>query len=325
MKKTIAVLTLLALLLMLPVVSALAVNEQVDVYEDHQLVKSIVFAIGLDEYFVNGQLPGIKMDARVFIENDRTYVPVRYLGHALGVKNEDILWDNEARKATLKRGNTVLEMTIGEKKITTNGEAKEIEVAPLLKQNPAWRTYLPARYVAEGLGYEVEWDAETRTVLCWPKGEPRPDVAAVKEYVKQQNAKPSFESEPVKFNYAGWPVYEECIKYGELAFKYITIDRENGKIILDLPTAPKGTLWWLDIKWMTDPNNIAQYHNLFRDFHPDKPVTKGGHYEITGIPFDKLDFGIIKVGLVKENGPDITPDGAKALELVTGKYLDLNM
>ncbi|NSW82743.1 MAG: copper amine oxidase N-terminal domain-containing protein [Syntrophothermus sp.] len=323
MKKAITLLTLLALIL--TAVPALAVNEQVDVYENQQLIKSVVFAIGLDEYFINGQLPGIKMDARAFIENDRTYVPVRYLGRALGLKDEDITWDNDKKKATLKRGSTVLEMVIGEKRISTNGETKEIDVAPLLKQNPAWRTYLPARYVAEGLGYEVDWDAETRTVICWPKGDPRPDVAAVKEYVKQQTAQPTFENEPVKFDYAGWPVYEDCIKYGELAFKYITIDRTNGKIILDLPTAPKGTEWWLDIKWMTDPNNIPQYHNLFRDFHPDKPVTKGGHYEITGIPFDKLDFGIIKVGLVKENGPDMGPEGAKALELVTGQYLDLDM
>jgi len=49
---------------------------------------------------------------------------------------------------------------------------------------------LPARFVAEGLGYEVDWDGATQTVICWPKGEPKPDIRAVQEYVREQVLKP---------------------------------------------------------------------------------------------------------------------------------------
>jgi hypothetical protein len=37
--------------------------------------------------------------------------------------------------------------------------------------------------VAEALGYQVEWDASLGLVVCWPKGEPEPDLSAVKEYL----------------------------------------------------------------------------------------------------------------------------------------------
>lgn len=183
MRNLINLLTVIAVLLALAVAPALA--DQVNVYQDNQLVKSVVFAIGMDEYFINGQTPGVKMDAKAFIENDRTYVPVRYLGYALGLAPGDVAWDNDKLKATLTRGGTVLEMTVGKPEIITNGQAKAIDVAPLLKSEPAWRTYLPARFVAEGLGYQVDWDAATQTVICWPAGEAKPDVSAVQKYVTE--------------------------------------------------------------------------------------------------------------------------------------------
>ncbi len=163
--------------------------DQVNAYENDKHVKSVVFAIDMDEYFINGEKPGIKMDAKAFIENDRTYVPVRYLGYALGLTEKDIDWDGAKQKATLK-GKSVLEMTIGKKEIVTNGVAKGIDVAPLLKSEPSWRTYLPARFVAEGLGYKVDWEPKTQTVICWPGDSQKPDVSEVQNYVKEQKDMP---------------------------------------------------------------------------------------------------------------------------------------
>ena len=160
--------------------------DQVEVYEGEKLVKSVVFAIGVDEYWVDNKTPGIKMDAAPFIEKDRTFVPVRYLAYALGLTENDVAWDQEAKKVTLK-GKSTLEMWIGKPEIVSDGVPRAIDVSPVIKSEPAWRTYLPARFVAEGLGYEVDWDAETRTVICWPKGEAKPDVsAAVKDAVERR-------------------------------------------------------------------------------------------------------------------------------------------
>ncbi|HOV80908.1 MAG TPA: hypothetical protein PK728_12540 [Bacillota bacterium] len=51
---------LLIVALMLLLLSAIpaAMADQVDVYENQKLVKSVVFQIGLKKYFINNQLPG---------------------------------------------------------------------------------------------------------------------------------------------------------------------------------------------------------------------------------------------------------------------------
>lgn len=175
-KKLISVLLATVMLLMVPFVACGASDTQVDVYEDGELVKSVVFVIGVKQYFVNGQTPGVSMDVAPYIDSGRTFVPVRYLGYALGIKEEDVDWDGTAQKASLKKGDRTVELVVGRKQVTVNGAAKAIDVAPQLKSG---RTFLPARYVAEGLGYQVKWDAETQAVICWPEGEPEPDITAV--------------------------------------------------------------------------------------------------------------------------------------------------
>lgn len=159
-----------------------AFAEQVDVYENQTLVKSIAFIVGVNEYFVNDQMPGVKMDTAPFIQDGRTFVPVRFLGHALGVQDENITWSQAERKATLTHGANSLSMVIGKKQIVINGQAKAIDVSPTVRDS---RTFLPARYVAEGLGFEVDWDPVNHIVICWPKGEPKPDLSNVKKYVSE--------------------------------------------------------------------------------------------------------------------------------------------
>lgn len=183
-KRFLAVFLLVALAVAFVGFSPALADEQVDVYdENNQLVKSVVFKIGVPEYVVNGQTPGVQMDVAPFISDDRTFVPVRFLGNALGVSDENIAWDGPTQTATLM-GNTTLQMTIGQKKVVSDGQVKSIDVAPMLV-NPG-RTMLPARYVAEGLGYQVEWDSATQTVVCWPAGEPKPDVSAAVDYLNKQ-------------------------------------------------------------------------------------------------------------------------------------------
>lgn len=183
MKKLTCVILMSMFLMAGPVMAA--DDAQVNVYDKGQ-IKSIVFAIGFNQYFVNGQTPGVKMDVAPFIKNDRTFVPVRFLGNALGLDDSKITWDNGTQTATLK-GNATLQMTIGQASVTSNGVPKQIDVAPLLQSD---RTFLPARYVAEGLGYEVGWDEATQMVVCWPAGQPQPDVSAVVDYLNNQGAIP---------------------------------------------------------------------------------------------------------------------------------------
>ena len=156
-------------------------KEQVNVYENNNLVKSVVFIEGRGEYFVDGNTPGVKMDAAPYISQDRTFVPVRFLGNALGVTNENIFWDTEASKAKLVLGSRSAELTIGKKELLAGSQANIMDVAPELKNA---RTYLPARFVAEALGYQV--DFIDGLVVCYPEGTEKPDVSAVKQYLQEQ-------------------------------------------------------------------------------------------------------------------------------------------
>lgn len=178
------------IVLTLALVMALAVPamaDQVSVFQNNQLVKSVVFKIGVPYYVVNGQTPGVKMDVAPFIQSDRTFVPVRFLGNALGVTNDQIAWDDPSQTATIKGATATLQMTIGKTQIISNGQAKAIDVAPVLKSD---RTFLPARFVAEGLGYQVAWDDATQTVVCWLSGQPQPDVSASVNYLNGQTQQP---------------------------------------------------------------------------------------------------------------------------------------
>ena len=118
------------------------------------------FRIGSNIYVVNGVSK--VMEVSPYIKNNRTYVPIRFLGYALGLTDADIVWDESTNKATLTKGDNVVELTIGSTTITVNGESQTMDVAPEIVSN---RTMLPARYVAEGLGYVVGWDPGTSTVL----------------------------------------------------------------------------------------------------------------------------------------------------------------
>lgn len=98
MKKIKLVVLTFALIL---VMALPAMADQVNVYQNNQLVKSVVFRIGVSAYVVNNQTI-VKMDVAPFIQNDRTFVPVRFLGNALGVTDDRIVWDNPSQTAILK-------------------------------------------------------------------------------------------------------------------------------------------------------------------------------------------------------------------------------
>lgn len=115
------------------------------------------FRIDSNIYYVGGVAK--VMDAAPYIKNDRTYVPMRFLGEILGA---EVVWDDAARTVTLTKGDDVAVFTIGSTSYTVNGEAKTADVAPEIANS---RTMLPARFVAEAFGAVVGWDAATQTVL----------------------------------------------------------------------------------------------------------------------------------------------------------------
>lgn len=101
------------------------------------------------------------MDVAPFVENDRTYLPIRYVAIALGIDTNDIFWDEKTRKVTIINGNRTVQLMIGSKLLLLNGTMVTMDVPVQIKNG---RTQLPLRLVAESFGAQVDFNEPTRTV-----------------------------------------------------------------------------------------------------------------------------------------------------------------
>ena len=119
--------------------------------------RSAVFYIGSTIYNVNGV--NKIMDVAPYIKAGRTYVPVRYLGEALGA---DVAWDEVTKTVTLTKGDKSVVLEIGSTIAKVNGADVQMDVAPEIVNG---RTMLPARWVAQGLGYMVGWNEVLKQVV----------------------------------------------------------------------------------------------------------------------------------------------------------------
>lgn len=108
---------------------------------------SVVMTIGSTDYIVNNDI--VKGDAAPYIDSAwRTMVPVRVLSETFG--GEVDFKDNVV---TIVNGNKTVVMTIGEETYTVNDEELNMDTAPVIRDND--RAYVPVRFMAEALGYEV--------------------------------------------------------------------------------------------------------------------------------------------------------------------------
>src|SRR5690606_6973391 len=98
-------------------------------------------------------------DAEPFIDdNGRTQVPVRFVSEALGA---EVGWEGSTKTVTISQGDKEIKIVIGKKDYTINGEKNLMDTEALLKED---RTFVPVRFVSEGLGARVDWDPAVRTV-----------------------------------------------------------------------------------------------------------------------------------------------------------------
>ncbi|MDD3853336.1 MAG: stalk domain-containing protein [Syntrophomonadaceae bacterium] len=127
-------------------------------------VPAAEFRIGSTSYKVNGELRS--MDVAPYISDNRTFLPVRFVAYGCGVNESDIVWDQTTSKVQLRKGDILLELTIGNKVLISNmplgsGSQIQMDTAPEITSD---RTMLPVRWIAEQFGYEVTWDPFTQIV-----------------------------------------------------------------------------------------------------------------------------------------------------------------
>lgn len=102
-------------------------------------------------------------EVQPFIQNGRTLVPMRAIFNALGVSNDDIVWNNDTRTVEVKKGGKTLSLTIDDATVKVNGRP----LATPLDQPAtivAGRTVVPLRFVSEQFGLKVNWNEAEQLV-----------------------------------------------------------------------------------------------------------------------------------------------------------------
>ena len=120
-----------------------------------------------------------------FITKDRTFVPYRILAEKLGAAVD---WDNAQRKVTAKGNNNTVELFIGNQSYKVNGATQTMDVEPFILTAES-RTYIPARYLVEGLDYQIDFaqDGKAMYIVSFTKGQTEAERKAVLDEVKNLN------------------------------------------------------------------------------------------------------------------------------------------
>lgn len=124
-------------------------------------IGSITLAVGDPIMRVDGEEKEIDpgRNTSPVIVGDRTLIPIRTLVEETGGEVE---FEPTERVVTIIGDETEIEMRIGSNTMTVNGELVVLDTAPTIIND---RTMLPVRAVAENLGFEVEWQDETREIV----------------------------------------------------------------------------------------------------------------------------------------------------------------
>ncbi|GBF34163.1 hypothetical protein DCCM_3275 [Desulfocucumis palustris] len=119
----------------------------------------VIFTLGKTAYTVDGREK--ELDVAPYTKNGRTYIPVRYLAQALGAK---VQWD-EASQTVWLFGDKKISLVVGSSVMALDDKKYQLDIEPEITNG---RTMLPARWVAEALGYGVDWNETANAVHIRP-------------------------------------------------------------------------------------------------------------------------------------------------------------
>jgi uncharacterized protein YjdB len=138
-------------------------------------VYSAEFVMGMNNYFINAKMPGVQMDAAAYVDaqSGRVMVPVRYLTNALGAATQ---WDSVSQAVYVTKGSTTISMVIGSDTMSIDNKPCTMDAAPVIKDG---RTYLPVRWIAQALNYQVQWDSQNQILVLWSGKTAEPDYSKI--------------------------------------------------------------------------------------------------------------------------------------------------
>ncbi|MGN1231444.1 MAG: copper amine oxidase N-terminal domain-containing protein, partial [Anaerotignum sp.] len=128
--------------------------------DDASFTKKVVVPVG-ESYIVAGE-ETVTLDVPAYISAaGYTMLPVRAVAVALGINNNNVLWDQATKTVTILYGQRIITMSAGQKVVYVNGSAIPASASVEIKDG---RTFLPMRDLATALGVtDITWDAATKT------------------------------------------------------------------------------------------------------------------------------------------------------------------
>ena len=98
-------------------------------------------------------------DEPPIIEDGSTLVPMRFLFDQMGA---DVEWDSETQTATATLDNKAVTFSIDNVNARINNKPAKMDVPARLVNG---KTMVPLRFLSENMGYDVDWDADSRTAI----------------------------------------------------------------------------------------------------------------------------------------------------------------
>lgn len=119
----------------------------------------IKFVIGSKNYTVNKEAKTLDV-APYIAKGNRTMLPVRAVAESLKM---NVAWNEADKTVTLTKtdNSKKIILTLGGKAMFVDGEKVTLDSAPEIKDS---RTFLPVAQIANAVGVDTGWDAQTKTV-----------------------------------------------------------------------------------------------------------------------------------------------------------------
>ena len=120
----------------------------------------VVVPVG-ESYLISGENK-VEIPVPAYINaNGYTMLPLRAVAVALGINNNNVLWDQASRTATVMYGSKIINMTYGQKGVYVNGAMIPATAAVEITND---RMFLGLRDLGNALGVtDITWDGATRT------------------------------------------------------------------------------------------------------------------------------------------------------------------
>lgn len=203
----------------------IATLQSVNKFNIHNLqVGDMVIVNTIKPISVNVNGNKVNFDRQPYIEENRVFVPLRFIAEALNV--DDVKWIQETSTAQIFKDGNIIEVVRGSDIAKINGKSVKLDAPVKLYID---RTYVPVRFFAEALGVEnINWDANQYIVNIGDK-------------INNNNQQHSYSQEELDWLAKIIHAEAEAEPYaGKLAVANVIINRKNSN---EFPNTIKGVVF----------------------------------------------------------------------------------